>query len=178
MVRMAVVSDAPAIAELHRLGWEAYRGLIDDRLLAETPGKAAARLARWRSQLQPGRATRVLVDDHDGVLRGFISSGPCADPDLPGSEGQDADEIWDLWVHPDHRRRGVGAALLTHVLRDSRRPLMVWVLNENTDGIRFYQREGARWDGLMRSEVVEGIELTMLRLVWPSPPAGDGRARD
>lgn len=167
MLRAAVVSDAPAIADLHRLGWEAYRGLIDDRVLAETDEKASARLARWRSQLQPGRATRVVVDDEDGVLRGFISIGRCADPDLAESGDRSADEVWDLWVHPRHRRAGVGAALLTHALRHSRRPLVVWVLNENTDGIRFYQREGARWDGLMRSEVVDGVELTMLRLVWP-----------
>ncbi|MGJ6981232.1 GNAT family N-acetyltransferase [Aestuariimicrobium soli] len=164
MLRAAVVADAPQIAELHRLGWEAYRGLVDDRVLAETPESSDACLARWTSQLQPGRATRVLVDDEAGMLRGFISCGPTADPDLSGKVG--ADEVWDLWVHPDHRRAGVGAALLTQVLRESRRPLVVWVLNENTDGIRFYQREGARWDGLMRTEVVNGVELTLLRLLW------------
>lgn len=54
--------------------------------------------------------------------------------------------IWleDIYVRPDHRRQGLGAALLRH-LRESTEGRVEWeVLEWNSNAIDFYQQLGAR----------------------------------
>jgi GNAT superfamily N-acetyltransferase len=56
--------------------------------------------------------------------------------------------IEDLYVRPEHRGRGVGGALLRHLIelaRDRRCARLEWsVLNWNRSAIEFYERLGAR----------------------------------
>ena len=54
--------------------------------------------------------------------------------------------IWleDLYVRPEHRRKGYGAALLTHLRQQTEGRLEWEVLEWNAPAMDFYQRLGAR----------------------------------
>ena len=70
----------------------------------------------------------------------------------PGSHMlEDRDDLavlWDIRVHPDHRRRGVGAALLDRAVEWARGAgavqLKIETQNVNVPGCRFYASRGCR----------------------------------
>ena len=51
--------------------------------------------------------------------------------------------VQDLLVDPEYQRRGIGTALLTHILQEYRNVYQLHLLTENTEKtIRFYQSLG------------------------------------
>lgn len=56
--------------------------------------------------------------------------------------------LWDIRVHPEHRRRGIGAALFRAAARWARekgcRHLKIETQNVNVPACRFYARQGCR----------------------------------
>jgi GNAT superfamily N-acetyltransferase len=80
---------------------------------------------------------RVLVaEDHVGTVLGFSTSGPRYEREhgfhLPRPF---RGEVFELYLHPAHQRRGTGRALLTHTIWDllgiGLHPVLVWVLASN-----------------------------------------------
>jgi N-acetylglutamate synthase-like GNAT family acetyltransferase len=55
---------------------------------------------------------------------------------------QDVDLIRHAYVHPDHQRRGVGAALLGHLRQQSTRRMLVGTWAAASWAIDFYRRHG------------------------------------
>lgn len=56
-----------------------------------------------------------------------------------------ADEMLsNLYVHPEHQRRGIGSALLARVKAYAPHGFTLWTFEPNQDAIRFYQRHGFR----------------------------------
>lgn len=47
-----------------------------------------------------------------------------------------------LYVHPDHTGRGIGAALLTKALEVTDGPVDLWTFESNVGARRFYERHG------------------------------------
>lgn len=47
-----------------------------------------------------------------------------------------------LYVAPDFQNRGIGKALLDKAKQESREGIALWVFEDNTDAMRFYEREG------------------------------------
>jgi GNAT superfamily N-acetyltransferase len=143
MIRPAVVADAAAITHAHVGGWlAAYRGIMPDDVLDNLDFEA--RRARWHDNLANG--ARVLIDECDGVVRGFSGFGPCRDEDKAG-----AGEVYALYVDQQWWGQGVGEALLSAALDALRAEgyteFVLWVLRDNARARRFYEKQGWRFDG-------------------------------
>jgi len=95
----------------------------------------AAELTREVARLDIARTTAVV---------GFCNYWIVADPQAGGGEVQ----IQAIATHPDHRRAGVGAALLAHALAEGRAAhcglATLDVRRGNTPAIAMYERAGFR----------------------------------
>ncbi|MFC1572495.1 GNAT family N-acetyltransferase [Candidatus Eisenbacteria bacterium] len=109
-----------------------------------------------------------------GVLSVFVSSsrvGGCVMAfDTPGihklEDRKDVIALWDLRVHPDHRRKGIGAQLFQSAEEWARkrgcRLLRVETQNINVPACRFYRRQGCVLGAIDRyayAEFPEEVEL-------------------
>src|SRR5581483_11424812 len=68
----------------------------------------------------------------DGTLAGVMGVQPMEDVDL----------IRHAYVVPGSQRRGIGAALLTHLREQSGRPMLVGTWSAATWAVDFYRRHG------------------------------------
>lgn len=80
-----------------------------------------------RSAIAQGRRFFLMTDDDD-VPVAVVSV--------------DGNVISDLYVHPDHQRRGYGMRLLIFSITQCEDPPMLWVLNTNEGAQSLYMREG------------------------------------
>lgn len=87
----------------------------------------------------------------------------------------DEAELGDLAVHPDHRRRGIGALLLGRALEEARgraiRVLYLEVRAGNEDARRLYERSGFEVVTVRRGYYSQPVEdaLVMRRLIGAQP---------
>lgn len=175
-VRQAVADDADAIARCHHLGWvDGYRGMVRPGYLASLSQQACTQ--RWRDHFRDTNpATSQFVAEAAGCVIGFVSIGPCLDPDAPK-----ATEVWDLWVLPGHRNEGVGARLLEAALdelaADGSQVAVLWVLRENLRARAFYERQGGVSDGMTRHAPYERGGVIDVRYLFDLRGRAIGRDR-
>jgi ribosomal protein S18 acetylase RimI-like enzyme len=83
------------------------------------------------------------------------------------------DEVTWTYVHPSHYRRGVGRALLRHVVARATAPLELEVLDGNTAARQLYESEGFERQRTHTGKLVgnEAFTATGHTLVY-TPPAG------
>jgi GNAT superfamily N-acetyltransferase len=118
--------ERPAILAIVNAAAEAYRGVIPaDRWrdpymsAAELDGEIAAGVAFWGYE-------------DGGELLGIMGMQPVRDVDL----------IRHAYVAPASQRRGVGAALLEHLMRGRARPVLVGTWAAADWAVSFYRRHG------------------------------------
>jgi mycothiol synthase len=118
-----------------------------------------AALLRLRAGDSSRTGVHLLAHDSAGTLVGYAALDE-------RSERRTAEFV----VHPEHRRRGVGGALLAALLERAHGPLWVWAHGEHPGALRLVQRAG----------LVSRRELFQLRrgLAEPIPsrPLPDGVA--
>jgi GNAT superfamily N-acetyltransferase len=116
---------------------EAILGIVNDAARAYRPVIPGD---RWR---EPYMSRRELDDE---IAAGVVFWGYEADGGLVGLMGiqpvRDVDLIRHAYVAPDRQRRGVGGALLEHLMRVSSRRLLVGTWAAADWAIRFYERHG------------------------------------
>jgi GNAT superfamily N-acetyltransferase len=112
-----------------------------------------------RALFGPTPSAEAVIAELDGLAIGFalfystFSTWEC----LPG--------IWleDLFVPPEHRRAGVGAALLQHLARvavDRGCARLEWTaLDWNTPALEFYAKLGAEVMGEWKTHRLDGSAL-------------------
>ena len=134
--------EREAILAIVNAAAEAYRGVIPpDRWhepympAAELDAELAAGVAFWGHE------------DADG-LAGIMGIQPVRDVDL----------IRHAYVLPSHQGRGIGGALLEHLLRSTSRPILVGTWAAATWAIRFYERHGSA-----------RADTELLRTYWSIP---------
>jgi ribosomal protein S18 acetylase RimI-like enzyme len=80
-------------------------------------------------------------------------------------------EMYLLFVHPEHARRGMGRALLDAAHEALRatgcREAFLYTHEENERAIAVYEAAGYRRDGSMRESDFRGVHLREPRLVKP-----------
>jgi GNAT superfamily N-acetyltransferase len=163
-VRPATVEDADAIGRVQVETWRAaYQGLMPDEAVARFDVEERRRM--WREGLgrepRPGSAT--FVAELEGEVVGFASVGAARDED-------DAEvttgELYAIYLHPTCWDRGIGRALLERAeesMRSSGFTLAIlWVLEGNERGERFYRAAGWKPDG-RKLDTFQGAEITELR---------------
>ncbi|MFG2207733.1 GNAT family N-acetyltransferase [Streptomyces sp. NPDC048638] len=108
-------SDAKAVADLRRASLP---------FLVSTPQGVAWQVAG----APPAQRLRLFVAESDGRVVGSVHSGLLHESSVPG-QGAASPQ-----VHPDHRRRGVGGALLTaaeqHLSAAGATRLFAWAVDE------------------------------------------------
>jgi ribosomal protein S18 acetylase RimI-like enzyme len=148
-LRPASPGDAASLAAVESRAWRrAYAGIVHGAVLRKLE---PARRAPWWAARIARREPVWVAEDPRGVVAGYVSFGPARHPDLePGFAG----EVFELYVDPDHQRRGVGAALLRGASARLREAGLLWlvleVLRDNHDARAFYAAAGLQTEGRTR----------------------------
>jgi RimJ/RimL family protein N-acetyltransferase len=133
VIRTALPTDEPRLRELDRSTWST--------LHSPAPAPPADR---------PFELDGVLVAEVADGLAGYIKVGQA----VPLRSSEHVLEIKGLSVDPDHRRRGVGKALIHAALGQARaagaRRLMLRVLGHNTAARELYAQCGFELEGVHR----------------------------
>lgn len=165
--------DFRAVAEIRIGGWRhAYRGLIPQEHLDGLSVDEQVRL--WRRSAANGgpRRTHLLAADDDGAVVGWACTDAAEDEDAGPADR----ELFTLYVRPGRIGTGVGRALTREVLRRAEEAsaaaggpgaLLVWVLEGNGLGRRFYERAGFTADGARKDFEVAGVTVPEIRYRLP-----------
>ena len=108
-VRTATTADAGALAALLRAQIAAGAGMVLSPEQAPTPEEVAARFASFQG------ATLRIVAEVDGVIVGDAELKQLA-PKRCAHVG-----VLAVGVHPDFQRRGIGRALMQHLIDHARK---------------------------------------------------------
>jgi ribosomal protein S18 acetylase RimI-like enzyme len=162
VIRLAVMGDAAALAQVHVASWRAaYRHLLPAEVLAGLSEEERAR--RWE-QILTQTPQGTLVAEAGGRVVGFASIGPNRDADAAPRSG----ELYALYVEPELWGRGIGLRLwnaaLEALLVEDYVEVTLWVLEDNPRARAFYERAGLMLDPGGRQVVdVYGTPLPELR---------------
>ena len=163
IVRAAVLEDARGIATVQVRGWQtAYRGIVPVPALDAM--SIDEREARWHKSLLVKSADTWVAVEGSTVV-GWASAGRGRDQDVSTLTG----ELWAIYVHPSHWRKGVGLRLWTTAAEDLRESgyaeATVWVLKDNLPARAFYQRVGFHPEPELEKQVeLGGAQLLEVRL--------------
>ena len=145
-IRRCGDDDRQAIFAIVNRAAEVYRGVIpEDRWhdpympMEELDGEIAAGVEFWGYE-------------DDGALLGIMGIQPVRDVNL----------IRHAYVMPDSQGRGIGGALLEHLLELATRPMLVGTWAAATWAIAFYERHGFEHVGPERT-------ADLLREYWDIP---------
>ena len=146
MIRRCKDTDFDAIVEIINDGAQAYRGAI--------PADC------WKDPYMPEQELRHELAggvvfwgyEENGELVGVLGIQEVADVTL----------IRHAYVRTAHRRRGIGAALLSHLRRLAGKPILIGTWNAATWAIRFYRKRGFRL-------VAEEEKIRLLTKYWSIP---------
>lgn len=162
--REATLEDAAPIAQLHSLSWQQnYRGIWRDEFLDGPVVENRRRI--WQKRLrQPVPNQYVVVAMSPKKLCGFACAYACEDP------------VWgtlldNLHVHPNQKGQGIGTALIQSVARWAypkypEAGLYLWVLTQNTNARKFYDRLGGVNQEAASLENPDGSFSDCYRYVW------------
>ena len=157
MIRGARPEDAGGLARVHVSSWQvAYRGLIDQTFLDSLDFELRE---AWWARALAREANQVHVGEVDGVIEGFCLAGASSDDTWA--------EVYALYVTPEHWGTGMGRALLAageKALADAGfERALLWVLDGNLRGRRFYERQGWSLGAPFRIESIGGADVTEVR---------------
>ncbi|THA50325.1 GNAT family N-acetyltransferase [Streptomyces sp. A1136] len=168
-VREMEEADVDAVSAIRVRGWQsAYAGIVPGRYLdaMSIESDAEGRRAWFSNPLR--QSTELVSLDAGGAPVGWISCGPYRGP---ASAGRRTGEIYAFYVRPDLIGRGFGRALLGEVHarlgEQGFRGVALWVLGDNRQARRFYERAGYRHDGGTQDDVYEDVTLTEFRYERP-----------
>ncbi|WP_344395790.1 GNAT family N-acetyltransferase [Streptomyces vastus] len=160
-------ADCERVAEIRIRGWQsAYAGLIPQSYLDGLD--LADEISRRRAHFeQAGEGVLNLVAESSGKVVGWSCHGPYRGGELPTKDA----ELYAIYVHPDHLSQGVGQALLrestARCATAGNARMLLWVLKENAQARRFYERAGFTPDGTEESWDVAGVAVPEVRYSGP-----------
>ena len=147
MIREAAVSDAERIAEIEVLSSRyAYKNIVSDECLYQNLS-VENRIPVYTRWITEKRFDLYVYEDADtGILKGMMGIGMCEDDDKNG-----AFELHFLYMDPAYVRMGTGSEMLWFFEQKGREKgcpeFVIWVLDENEMGIRFYRKNNYSPDG-------------------------------
>jgi GNAT superfamily N-acetyltransferase len=112
---------------------------------------------------EPSRDGRIWVAEEAGLVVGVATTRPARDEDVAPGTG----EIHSIYLAPEAWSRGLGTALLTTAIDDLHgrglAPLVLWVIEANARGRRFYERAGWQPDGGRQPIDFDGVMVDEIR---------------
>jgi ribosomal protein S18 acetylase RimI-like enzyme len=122
----------PARPDDFDFAWALYRGLMRD---------LSREIGLWHEPVQRAMIRSAINGNEVSII---LSGGQPAGW-LQIQDAEDAVYVHHLYIAPDHQRRGVGTRLLKKILRQARdraKPVHLWVMRNNQQARRLYQRLG------------------------------------
>ena len=158
-IRPAVPADAPDMAEVHMRSWEvAYKDIIPAEYIRE---KNATRLDMFKRTLPENIYTHVI--QNHGKTVGIIRVAP---PDY-GDMDDAYYDLHSLYLHPNYFGQGIGTRAMEFAFDKARSlgktALVLWVLEDNANAIKFYKKLGFTANG-ERREFNYGKVLNSIRM--------------
>lgn len=132
-----------AAAGIHSAAWQdSHRAFCSEAFVAaHTPERQLGYLA---SEMAQGKRLWLLSDEHPiGLVTVHDNL------------------IENLYVHPSDQRMGYGTLLLRHAMAQCAGAPSLWVLDNNRDAIRLYERHGFRFTGHTKKLTETLAELEM-----------------
>ena len=143
LIREAQSTDAAAIAKVDVDSWRTtYASVVPKDVLANLSYEGRER--SWRDVLSEHSSTHYVyvAEDDRGSIMGFASGGPEREGDTVYKG-----ELYTLYLLEQYQRRGIGRqltlAVVTRLLQEGFRSMLVWVLSENP-ACRFYEALGGK----------------------------------
>jgi ribosomal protein S18 acetylase RimI-like enzyme len=149
-VRAALPEDAGAIVRINVHGWQrAYAGIVPEDVLAGM--EVDGRTDRFRTRLTESSAFEVLVAVEDDDTVGYVSVGPYRIGQREDVLHREVGEVVAIYVDPPRWGTGAGRTLmdaaLVRLAARGFRSVRLWVLVDNRQARRFYERAGFTADG-------------------------------
>ena len=161
-MRRAKAKDAAALARVHVDSWRAaYRGLVPPETLRsfDYPWREDV----FRNALAAEAEETYVIELNQEVV-GFVTLGAARDEDV---EAAVIGEIWGIYITPTYWRKGIGTKALAEaerlLLSRGYHQAVLWVVQGNHQGRRFYESRGYQFDGATMA-IEWGKPLTAVRL--------------
>jgi len=139
LIRRATGDDGSAVAGVRVASWRStYRGIVPDSYL----DKMSSNEEHWR-RIAAGEEpnTGLLVCEDEGCIVGFACFGTARPPHF-GYSG----ELYATYFLPEAIGKGYGRSIMIEAARALERlghaDMMLWVMEENWRGRRFYEACG------------------------------------
>ena len=160
--RWSTGEDVTALARIHGAAWRfAYAGVLP--YLAVERRAAAHGQAWWRRLHAAGG--RAMVVELGDAPQGYALLGAAR-----VGAARRMGEIYELYLDPVAHGAGLGRALFkgarAALAARGHQGLIVWSLEANDLGTRFYEAAGGRRGG-MSMTWVEGLPLPQIAWLWP-----------
>ncbi|MBP1996684.1 GNAT family N-acetyltransferase [Paenibacillus eucommiae] len=159
-IRWACINDCHDLSIVHLESYRAaYRGIMPDDFLNKMT--LEDRSLHVQNLLKTS-AKRIAILRVDGATIGYAEVGKCEDKDLDETWV----EIFAIYLLKEYSGRGFGSHLmgwvLDKVLELGHSRASLWVLKENTDAIKFYEKLDFKSDGTERV-IKRGKTLVQMR---------------
>jgi RimJ/RimL family protein N-acetyltransferase len=155
-IRYADISDAKTLGEIHSKSWKvAYKGIVPNEILDNIT--VEKRQKYFEKALTDGwEEDAIIFKDNEAV--GLICIGKCRDTDQPDTCG----EILGIYLLAEYWNIGIGSELINWGLNELKKrnynKVTLWVLEENINARRFYEKIGFKHDGTVK-EISIGKKL-------------------
>lgn len=150
------------MARIRIAAWRStYRGIVPASVLDRLDLDRTRRFFAHRIE-RSGRRTTLVAEAGGTPVAGYALAGPSRDDDAPG-----LGEIEAIYLDPVQRGRGIGRALLEAasgwLAEVGYGEAILWVLTDNADARRFYERLGFAEDGAARMLDFDGTAVEEVR---------------
>jgi hypothetical protein len=139
LIRRAQSEDGSAVASVRVASWRAtYRGIVPDAYLDHMPSNEEL-WCRIAAGAEPN--SELLICEEEGRIAGFASFGAARPPHFDFSG-----ELHATYFLPEAIGKGYGRAIMRETVRALTRlghaDMMLWVMEDNLRGRRFYESLG------------------------------------
>ena len=159
-IRYADINDSKTLGEIHSKSWKsAYKGILSNEILENIT--VEKRQKYFEKALSDGWEEDAIIFNDDEAV-GLICIGKCRDTDKPNTCG----EIWGIYLLPEYWNNGIGSELINWGLNELKKrnydKVTLWVLEENINERKFYEKVGFKHDGTVK-EITIGKKLNECR---------------
>lgn len=163
VIREAKIEDALDIAKVQVDTWQTtYQGLLPSEYLESL--SYAEKAVQWESLIEDEKTLVIVGEVESGEIIGFAAGGPerSGNPIYKG-------EIYAVYILKKHQQKGIGALLVTHLVRDLRESglfsMLVWVLKGNPSN-QFYSYIGGHEIRRTQEEIDNGLVIDVVSYGW------------